>query len=88
MPPYRLVSRTKAGEVVYTCADPGTCKRLCVGGSKECRPGYVIYTHGHFHHIAGVVALDAACQLASGVLRALAGVDAARLHTVGCRPRK
>src|SRR5712691_1336775 len=35
MPPYRLVSRTKDGKVVYTYADPGTCKCLYVGGSKE-----------------------------------------------------
>jgi hypothetical protein len=35
MPPYRLVSHTKDGKVVYTYADPGTCKCLYVGGSKE-----------------------------------------------------
>src|SRR2546426_1064127 len=35
MPPYRLVSPTKDGKVLYTYADPGTCKCLYVGGSKE-----------------------------------------------------
>jgi len=35
MPPYRLVSRSKDGHVVYTYADPDTCKCLYVGGSKE-----------------------------------------------------
>src|SRR5438445_13684150 len=35
MPPYQLVSRTKDGKVVYTYADPATCKCLYVGGSKE-----------------------------------------------------
>jgi len=35
MPPYRLESRTKDGRVVYTYADPGACKCLYVGGSKE-----------------------------------------------------
>jgi hypothetical protein len=33
--PYRLESRTKDGKAVYTYADPGGCKCLYVGGSKE-----------------------------------------------------
>jgi hypothetical protein len=33
--PYRLESRTKDGNVVYTYADPAGCKCLYVGGSKE-----------------------------------------------------
>jgi hypothetical protein len=35
MPPYQLASRTTDGRVVYTYADPATCKCLYVGGSKE-----------------------------------------------------
>jgi len=34
-PPYRLESHAKDGKAVYTYADPGTCKCLYVGGSKE-----------------------------------------------------
>jgi hypothetical protein len=34
-PPYRLVSRTKAGAVQYTYADPDHCRCVYVGGSKE-----------------------------------------------------
>jgi hypothetical protein len=35
MPPYRLVSRTKAGHIVYTYADPDDCRCVYVGGDKE-----------------------------------------------------
>ena len=35
LPPYRLESRTEDGNGVYTYADPGVCKCLYVGGSKE-----------------------------------------------------
>jgi hypothetical protein len=35
MPPYKIVSRTKDGNVVYTFADPENCHCLHVGGPKE-----------------------------------------------------
>ena len=35
LPPYRLKSHAKDGKVVYTYADPGVCRYLYVGGSKE-----------------------------------------------------
>jgi hypothetical protein len=35
MPPFKLVSRSKAGNAVYTFADPENCYCLYVGGSKE-----------------------------------------------------
>jgi len=35
MPPYKVVSRTKDGNVVYTFADPENCHCLYVGGPKE-----------------------------------------------------
>jgi len=41
LPPYRLESRTKDGELVYTYADPDGCKCLYVGGPKE----YSEYQH-------------------------------------------
>ncbi len=35
IPPHRLVSRTKDGNVVYMYADPDNCHCVYVGGSKE-----------------------------------------------------
>ena len=35
IPPYRIVSRTKDGNVVYLYADPDNCHCVYVGGSKE-----------------------------------------------------
>jgi hypothetical protein len=35
MPPYKVVARSKAGQVVYTYADPERCHCLYVGGPKE-----------------------------------------------------
>jgi hypothetical protein len=35
IPPHRMVSRTKAGDVVYMYADPDNCHCVYVGGSKE-----------------------------------------------------
>jgi hypothetical protein len=35
MPPLKLVTRNKDGDVVYSFADPENCQCLYVGGSKE-----------------------------------------------------
>jgi len=35
MPPLKLVARNKDGRVVYTFADPESCRCLYVGGAKE-----------------------------------------------------
>jgi hypothetical protein len=35
MPPHKIVSHTKDGNVVYTYADPQNCHCLYVGGPKE-----------------------------------------------------
>ena len=35
LPPHRLVSRTKDGNVVYMYADPDNCHCVYIGGSKE-----------------------------------------------------
>ena len=35
IPPHRIVSRTKDGNVVYMYADPDNCHCVYVGGSKE-----------------------------------------------------
>jgi hypothetical protein len=35
MPPFKVVSRSKDGNVVYTFADPENCHCLYVGGPKE-----------------------------------------------------
>jgi hypothetical protein len=35
MPPYKIVARSKNGNVVYTFADPENCHCLYVGGPKE-----------------------------------------------------
>lgn len=41
MPPLKLVARDKDGQVVYTFADPESCRCLYVGGAKE----YAKYQH-------------------------------------------
>jgi len=41
MPPLKLVAREKDGQVVYTFADPESCRCLYVGGTKE----YAKYRH-------------------------------------------
>jgi len=41
MPPLKIVARTQGDGVVYTFADPGKCRCLYVGGSKE----YSAYQH-------------------------------------------
>jgi hypothetical protein len=35
MSPLKLVARNKAGQVIYTFADPERCRCLYVGGAKE-----------------------------------------------------
>lgn len=35
MPPYQIVSRTQDGTIVYTYADPDSCRCLYVGGHDE-----------------------------------------------------
>ena len=41
LPPYQIVSRTQDGNIVYTYADPGTCRCLYLGGREE----YSRYEH-------------------------------------------
>jgi len=41
MPPLKLVAQEKDGQVVYTFADPESCRCLYVGGAKE----YAKYQH-------------------------------------------
>jgi len=41
MPPLKLVARDKDGQVVYTFADPESCRCLYVGGANE----YAKYQH-------------------------------------------